>query len=63
MVKLKTIKRKKQVAAEAFLRGETERKAGGQGLSGKIPAGVAVGYIEDILAGKRSHFLLCSASQ
>jgi len=40
------------------IRYETERKAGGQGLSAKIPAGVAGGYIEDILAGKRSHSCL-----
>ena len=44
-----------KVAAEGFLRRETERKTGGQGLSGKIPGGVARGYIEDILTGKRSH--------
>jgi hypothetical protein len=34
---------------------EQVRKTGGQGLSAKIPGGVAGGYIEDILVRKRSH--------
>ena len=40
---------------ENILRNETERKAGGQGLSAEIPAVVAGGYIEDISVRKHSH--------